>query len=295
MTGTPFAFSPGASWLHLRSPVAKIAWLTAAVAFAFASYNPVPLAVVAVAGLALAVGAGAGRAAIRTMAVLGPLAASIIVLQALAPTSCASGCRIAAHLGPLPIADVGLTRGLALVLRILAMETWAVAVLVTTHPGDLFAGLRRLRVPYTLAFMASLTVQLVPVLQRELEQVLVAQRARGLPARGPGAFVPALRPAFVATFERVQGMAISMEARGFGRERQRTSWRAVGLDRADRILAAVGVLAAVAGVAAGLAWWGPGALPVVAWPAGLALAVTVASAAAFGGLLVRAAVVVARG
>ncbi len=292
---SPFAFAPGSSWLHRRSPVAKIAWLTASVGFAFAAYNPVPLAVVAGAGLLLAVVSGAGRPAVRTMAVLGPLAASIIVLQVLTPAACAGGCRVAAQIGPFTVANDGLTRGVALVLRVLAMETWAVAVLVTTHPSDLFAGLRRLRVPYTAAFMASLTVQLVPVLQRELQIVIVALRARGLPATGVAAVVPALRPAFVAAFERVQGMTISMEARGFGMGRQRTSWRTVGLDRTDWVLALMGGALLVAGVAAGLTWWGLDALPVIAWPAPVALSLTGLATAAFGWLLLRGLVLTARG
>ncbi len=289
-----FAFSPGRSWLHRRSPVTKVVWLVAAVAFAFAAYHPVPLAVVAGAGFLLAAAAGAAGPVVRAMAVLGPLAASIIVLQALAPTSCPGGCRIAGQIGPFTLADDGLTRGIALVLRILAMETWAVAVLVTTHPSDLFAALRRMRVPYTAAFMALLTLQLVPVLQRELDIVLVAQRARGLPASGVAAVIPALRPAFVATFERVQGMAISMEARGLGLGRERTSWRPVGLDGVDRVLAGIGVVVLVAGVVAGLVWWGPGSLPVLVWPAPLAVLVTTASAVAFLWLIARALVQTAR-
>lgn len=285
---SPFAFAPGTSWLHRRSPVAKLAWLGAAVVFAFAAYHPIPLAIVAGAGLTLAVAAGAGRPVLRAMAILGPLAASIMVLQALAPATCAGSCREAARLGPLVIADEGFTRGVALVLRILAMETWAVAVLVTTHPSDLFAGLRRLRVPYALALMTSLTMQLVPVLQREVDLVLVAQRARGLPATGPAAAVRALRPAFVATFERVQGMAISMESRGLGLGRGRTSWRNVQLDRVDRVLALGGVALGLAGATAAVAWWGPTAVPVIEWPAPVAIAGTAASAIAFAGLLLRA-------
>ncbi len=290
-----FTFVPGTSWLHRRSPVAKLAWFAAAVGIAFATYHPVPLAVVAVTGLALAALSGVARPALRTMAVLGPLAASIIVLQALAPATCASPCLVVAQVGPFAIGGAGLTRGLSLVLRVLAMETWAVAVLVTTHPSDLFAGLRRLHVPYTAAFMGSLTVQLVPVLGRELEIVLAAQRARGMSARGFGALIPALRPAFVATFERVQGMAISMEARGFGLAGARTSWRYVGLDRVDQVLAILGAVALVAGVGAGIAWWGLDSLPVVVWPAAVAVVVTAVSAAAFGWLLVRALVLTARG
>jgi energy-coupling factor transport system permease protein len=282
---SPFAYVPGSSWLHRRSPVPKLTWLVAAVAFAFATYHPLPLLVVAAAGLALAGTAGAGRPALRAMAVLGPLAASIIVIQALAPAACGGGCTELAHVGPVTISAEGLSRGISLVARLLAMETVAVAVLVTTHPSDLFGGLRRIHVPWTAAFMLAMTMQLVPLLQRELGLVLDAQRARGLRATGFRAVVPALLPVFVAGFERVGQLAIGMEARGFGAGIERTSWREVAFGRLDRVLAVAGVVAGVLGVIAGLAWWGASSVPVLAIPAPIAIAIVGLSGASFVGLI----------
>ena len=294
LRASPFAYVPGQSWVHRLSPVPKLAWLAAAVAFAFATYHPVPLLIVAGVGLALAVVSGVGRPALRVMAVLGPLAASIIVIQALAPVGCTGACTTAATVGPLRIGAEGLSRGISLVARILAMEMIAVDVLVTTHPSDLFAGLRRVRVPYAFAFMLAMTMQLVPVLQRELALVLDAQRARGLRASGVGAIVPALLPVFVTGFERIQRLAIGMEARGFGAGIERTSWRSVSFGSFDRALAATGLVAGVTGVAAGLAWWGPSSVPVIAMPPWLAVGVVVAAGAAFATLIGRALVAMAR-
>jgi energy-coupling factor transport system permease protein len=283
---SPFTYVPGTSWLHRRSPVPKLAWLAAAVAFAFATYHPLPLLVVAAAGLALAAAAGAGRPALRAMAVLGPLAASIVVIQALAPAACQGDCTEIARIGPVTISAEGLSRGISLVARLLAMETVAVAVLVTTHPSDLFGGLRRIRVPWTVAFMLAMTMRLVPLLQRELGLVLDAQRARGLRASGFRAVVPALLPVFVAGFEHVGQLAIGMEARGFGAGIVRTSWREVAFGPVDRVLAVAGVVAGVLGVAAGLAWWGASSVPVLVLPAPVALAIVGVSSVSFVGLIV---------
>jgi energy-coupling factor transport system permease protein len=289
-----FAFAPGRSWLHRMSPVPKLAWLAATVAFALATYHPVPLLAVAVAGVAGAVSAGAGRPVLHAMAVLAPLAASIIVLQALAPAACRPTCTTVAWLGPFAITGEGLARGISLVARVLAMECVAVAVLVTTHPADLFAGLRRIRVPSTFAFLLAMTMQLVPVLQRELGLVLEAQRARGLRAAGFRALVPALVPVFVAGFERIGRLAISMEARGFGAGVARTSWRQVAFTASDRVIAVAGVVAGVAGAAAGLAWWGTSSVPVLAPPAWLAVLLVGGAAISFAGVLVAAAVALGR-
>ena len=290
----PFAFQPGRSWLHRMSPIPKVAWLAAAVAFALATYHPVPLLAVALCGTVASVSAGAGRSLLRAMAVLGPLAASIVVLQALAPAACRPTCTAVAAIGPLAITGEGLARGLSLVSRVLAMESVAVVVLVTTHPADLFAGLRGIRVPGTVAFLLAMTMQLVPVLQRELGIVLDAQRARGLRASGFRALGPAVVPVFVAGFERISRLAISMEARGFGAGVPRTSWRRVSFSPADRVTALAGVVAGIAGVVAGLAWWGTGSVPVVAPPAWLAVAIVGGAGAAFVAVLAAAGVALRR-
>ena len=170
---------------------------------------------------------------LRALALLAPLAAAIVVLQAIAPVACGTVCAPAAPLGPFAIYEEGVARGLTFVVRILAMEVAAIVVLQSTHPSDLVAGLSRLRVPYLLTVMVALTLQLVPVLQREVGIVLAAQRARGMRGTGLGAVVPALVPVFAGTVERVQQLAISLESRGFGAAGPRTSYRRVGFSAAD--------------------------------------------------------------
>ena len=193
------------------------------------------------------------RPALRALVVLAPLAASILVLQAINPAACGGHCTAAANLGPLTISTEGVARGLLLVLRILAMEVAALVVLQTTRPPDLFAGLARLRVPYVLNFMVALTLQLVPVLQGEVRIVVAAQRARGMRGTGFGALVPAFVPVFAGTVERAERLAISLESRGFGAAGPKTSYRRVGFAPGDRVLALAGVIAGIGGVAASLA------------------------------------------
>ena len=180
------------------------------------SFDPVALGGIAAAGVVVAATAGiAGRLA-RAIAVLAPLAAAILVVQAIAPVACGAACTPAATLGPFTIWVEGVARGLTFVLRIVAMEVAAIAVLQTTHPSDLFAALARLRVPYVLNLMIALTLQLVPVLQREVGLVLAAQRARAMRGSGLSALIPSFVPVFASTVERVQQLAISLESRGFG-------------------------------------------------------------------------------
>ncbi len=294
VTASPFAYAHGSSWLHRRSAVAKVAWLAAALAFALATLHPVPLLLVFAGGVALAVSAGVGGRMWRAMRLLGPLAASIVVLQAAAPGVCGVGCTEVARVGTVTITAEALGRGVAYVSRLLAIESAGVVLLVTTRPADLFGALRRLRVPHPVALLLATTMELVPLLQRELAVVLDAQRARGMRASGARALVPALLPVFVSAFERVGRLAISMEARGYGASAARTSYRTDAFSRSDRALAWAGVVAGVAGVATGTILWGPASVPALVVPAWAALVIVGAAGLAFAGLVAATLVAVAR-
>ena len=286
-------YVPGTSWLHRLSPIPKLAWLAAAVVFAFVSFNALLLGSIVIVGLVLAATAGILVNALRALAILAPLAAAILLLQSIAPAACGGACTPVAGLGPLTVYEQGVARGVTFVLRILAMETVAILVLQTTHPSDLFAALARLRVPYLLNVMIALTLQLVPVLQREVGIVLAAQRSRGMPGTGLAAVVPAFVPVFAGTVERVGQLAISLESRGFGASGARTSYRRIGLTARDVALALAGVGAGIVGVVATLAL-GTAGSPAIVVPAGVAVVLVGAALLVFAGSLVRAAMAIGR-
>ena len=272
----------GISWLARLSPIPKLAWLAAVVLYAFVSFAPIPLTVIVVVALALAASARVLGGVLRAMLALAPLAASILLLQAINPAACGGTCTAAASLGPLTISEEGVARGLLLVVRILAMEVAALVVFQTTRTPDLFAGLARLRVPYTLNFMVALTLQLVPLLEREVRIVIAAQRARGMRGSGFGALVPAFVPVFAGTVERAERLAISLESRGFGSSGPKTSYRRVRFGTLDRALAVAGIVAGIGGTWAALAG---GAAAPVAVPAPAAVVLVVLAGAVFAGSL----------
>jgi energy-coupling factor transport system permease protein len=245
----------GNSWLHRSNPIVKLAWLIGAVAFALATYHPVPLLVASLVGLAVCASAGIGRAVARVLVIFGPIVASMLVIQTLAPATCTVPCATTVALGPFDLFAAGMLHGLALAGRILVVEVVALGMLLTTRPSDLFAALARLRVPYLLNFMLSMTLQLVPILQREVATVLAAQRSRGMRSRGFGAVIPSFVPVFAGAFERVQQLSISLESRAFGSNARTTSFRRIGFGPIDGVLAALGLAAGAAGVSAGLLLW----------------------------------------
>ena len=283
MTADPqglLAYVPGRSWLHRASPLPKIAWLAGAVVVVLATYDPVILAAIATAGLLLALSAGVGRSAVRTVIALAPIAASVIVLQTLAPVACSPACTPVAEVGPLTLYQEGLSHAIALVGRLIAMETVGVAMLATTHPSDLFAVLRRLHLPYEVSLMAMLSLQLIPQLLQELRTVLQAQRSRGLRATGIGALVPTLVPVVAGSFDRLTTLVLSLESRGLGAG-PRTSYRRVDLRRVDLLATVVAIPATILGTATAITRWGADQAGVVVLPPAVAVAIVVGAAAVF--------------
>lgn len=274
-----------ASWIHRSNPIVKAAWLLGAVAFALATYHPVPLLVASLFGLAACVSAGIGTAVARVLVIFAPVAASMLVIQTLATASCTAPCAGVVVLGPFDLFATGMVHGLSLAGRILFVEVVALGVLLTTPPSDLFAALRRLRVPYLLNFMLSMTLQLVPILQREVATVLAAQRSRGMRSRGFGAVIPAFVPVFAGAFERVQQLSISLESRAFGSSGRVTSFRGIGFGPIDGVLAVLGLALGAAGVIAGLVLWNVDRTASLALPPMLVAGIFVVAAIGFIGVI----------
>lgn len=284
----------GTSWLHHLSPLAKLTWVIAIMAFAFASYNPWPLFAIALIGLVMGLTAGILPAMARVLLVFAPVTASMLVIQAIAPAICSNNCTPAVQLGPLTIYQEGISHGLSLMSRVLSMEVVAIAVLMTTHPSDLFSALARLRVPYILNFMLAMTLQLIPVLQREVQVVLSAQRSRGMKSTGFGSLIPSFVPVFAGAFERVQQLSISLESRAFGSTGAKTSYRQIAFGPLDKVVALAGIVVGVLGTAAGLLFWSAGKTPVIVLPVWLTITIFGIAFVMFIGVIVVALVAIAR-
>jgi energy-coupling factor transport system permease protein len=269
------------SWLHRLGALPKLAWAAAGVATALVTFDPVPLLAISTIALLVAATAGEAGRLLRTMVPFAPLAASILLVQVLAPLACRPACTVAATVGPLTLYADGLASGLSFVARLLTIELVAFTAILATRAPDMLAALVRLRVPSAAALAVAMALQLAPILRGELRIVLDAQRIRGLRVAGPTALARALVPVIVASVERAQQVAISLEARGFGSGITRTSYREASTGRGDVLLAAGGVVAGIAGVAAGLARWGPGSFAWPPLPAWAAVGVLVVAAVAF--------------
>lgn len=131
-------------------------------------------------------------------------------------------------------------------LRLVTLTSIFFLFFRTTAPEDLGNALVKVGLPYTFAFVLSTSLQFVPVISRKAQNVVDAQRSRGIPLE-PG--LPALRhypallaPLLIQAFQLADELAEAMEARGFGRP-GRTFWRDYRLRALDWLVLAGGLIA----------------------------------------------------
>lgn len=245
----PISMVPGDSIIHRINPLAKLAWAFAVLIISFATRNPLILGVLFIVGVLLILIAQVGLAYLKVVMILFPISLTLIVLQSIAPAFPQPWTPIVS-VGPFVIFQEGIYSGITLLLRIFAMTTWAMLMIMTSHPSDIFTSLMRIGMPYVLNFILTMTLQLIPILQNEFVTVLNAQKSRAMKGTGFGAILPSMVPVFVGAIERVQQLSISLESRAFGSSGHKTSYRKVRLTVWDFILIFLGI-----SFAAGVTYW----------------------------------------
>lgn len=154
---------------------------------------------------------------------------------------------------PLRLTVGGIESSIVIAGRLLVIAAVAAWFAATTDAEAFEAALARLGVPWTLAFVISLTVRLGPELRTRYRTIEEAQRSRGLEYEG-GPFarararMPVFIPFFVAVVRYGYELGEALEVRGFGRADRRTSQVALAFGPADALfsLFAVAVLAGFA-------------------------------------------------
>jgi len=165
-----------------------------------------------------------------------------VVLQSIAPAFPRPWTPIIG-IGPFTIYQEGIYSGITMFGRAMGMTIFAMVTIMTTHPSDLFCSLEKIGMPYVLNFILTVTLQLIPILQREFGIVLSAQKSRGMKGTGFGAVLPSMVPVFVGAIERVQQLSISLESRAFGSTGKKTSYRNVTMRIWDYVIMVAGFIA----------------------------------------------------
>lgn len=130
--------------------------------------------------------------------------------------------------------------GLTFGFRVAAVALIALLYVSTTHPTEVVRGLVNLGIPYSFGFMILMSLQLIPISNREAKTIISAQRARGLVERTLWDRIKGLLPLFVplvvSSLERMETMAMALEARAFGSKPKPTPLYEVNFSTKDIVL-----------------------------------------------------------
>jgi energy-coupling factor transport system permease protein len=136
----------------------------------------------------------------------------------------------------------GLLFGLAMGLRVALMVTAAGVWMMTTSPQKLTVGLLHLGLPYKAGVAMTAAIRFVPLLNAERATIAEAQQARALdlgrgnPLGRAVRSVAIIGPLFIRAIDVAQGLAVAMDARGFGVRDGRSSIIELRLTSADRLV-----------------------------------------------------------
>jgi energy-coupling factor transport system permease protein len=136
------------------------------------------------------------------------------------------------------ITDIGLNRGIQTIIRFLIIISSAV-IMTTSNSREIIQGLVQWKVPYELAFMVSVAIRFLPLLQEEVNDMMIAIQLRGVDLKK----IPLMKrlktysylimPMVTSVLLKSQELSVAMEMRGFRAYPQRTSYKVLEFKKAD--------------------------------------------------------------
>lgn len=146
------------------------------------------------------------------------------------------------------VSDAGLVMGGQTIIRFLIIMASA-RVLLSSHSRTIIQGLVQWKVPYELAFMVSLAIRFLPLLQEEITDMMTAIQLRGVNlkriplARRLKTYAYLLMPMIASVLMKSRELSMAMEMRAFRAYPTRTSYRRLTFTTPDYVvMAASGVV-----------------------------------------------------
>lgn len=155
-----------------------------------------------------------------------------------------------------PFYREGLQYALYYFMRIAPLMASLFLLFRTINMTDLGVGMIEGGLSYRASFMFVSSFQIIPVLGKDMGQIMDAQRARGLDTDGNllkrfMAFIPVIVPLVANSIMKVQDQAVAMETKGFNSSAAKTIYRDLERRPVDAILkwASIALAAAAAAIA----------------------------------------------
>jgi energy-coupling factor transport system permease protein len=243
-----FSFYEGDSFLHRRNPAVKLLALMVmvlALTMAFDPWTPLAFLVIGLAAVRWL-----GRVPLRRL--WRPLLAFFLLgafgflgSNALfyAPDA-GQTLHVIWQAGPLRVSVEGITVGVSLTLRMMALIVFSMIFITTTDPTAFILSLiQQARLPYRLGYGILVAYRFAPLWRGELETIRAAHRIRGAGERATlrGRWEQLRRyavPLLAGAIRKAERVAIAMDSKAFGALPQRTYYRRLRVTPADWALLA---------------------------------------------------------
>lgn len=212
----------GDSLLHRLDPRTKILLLIAFTSAALLTVDTGLTLVIFTALIALALLSGAFRHWSSMLGTAAPLVLIIVVFDSLFSHVSAGPVMLAANFWILhaTVTPGSLVYAVTIGLRFLSLLGMSALFIMITRFEDFVSGLRKLGMPYTIAFCLGLALRSVTLLAADLRAILDAQRSRGLEfdaglLRSVERLLPLAMPAIVCLINRSRNVSSAMLCRGY--------------------------------------------------------------------------------
>lgn len=217
------------SIIHDLNPVVKFSLVILVVVIFLSSSSMLNFIVMNVVILSLAFVAKVGREFLKGLAfMIGPIFIFSLIIHGLF-NPLGTGEESFFSFLTINISMEGINYGLFFGFKITALISVFYLFILTTYPGRMVTSLRSLGLPHKIGFIVNATLQIVPLMLRDAETILDAQRARGLETKGKlwqrlKAFIPLIGPIVLGSVMRVYERTIALEVRGFSLVGKKTSF-----------------------------------------------------------------------
>lgn len=138
----------------------------------------------------------------------------------------------------------GIYQGMVFTIKFWVLIFSTVIFTMATSARDLLLGLSKLKIPFEFAFMITIAIRFIPVISKEINTVISAQRARAYeiswewtkPIDSLKKFIPILIPLIMLLLKRSYELAIAIESRAFRAKKQRTFPKRIKMKMKDWLI-----------------------------------------------------------
>ena len=156
--------------------------------------------------------------------------------------------------GTIPYYTVGFKKAVHYFFRLAPLTASLFLLFKTLEMTDLGVLMCKAGLPYRYAFIFIDCFMTIAILSKDMDQIMDAQKGRGLVTEGNlitrmKAFVPVIVPVVANSISKVQDQAIAMDTKGFNSKCNKTIYRTIPDNTADKILKATSWIIIVLSIA----------------------------------------------